>query len=149
MTGFVQVIEFKTSRIDEVRKLATDLRRQHGSGTVLRGVVTEDRDRPGYYLNIVEFESYESAMRNSERVEVTEFAGRMAALCDEPPRFYNLNVLEDWRGEASHTAKAALAGTATAVSGAAEKARHLLHEGRDQLAKRRHARTNGGSGTTA
>jgi hypothetical protein len=37
-------------------------------------------------------------MENSARPEVGEFASRMAALCDEPPRFYNLDVVEAWPG---------------------------------------------------
>lgn len=33
-------------------------------------------------------------MANSSRPETTEFAQAMAALCDGPPRFYNLDVQE-------------------------------------------------------
>ncbi|MBA3265039.1 MAG: hypothetical protein H0T14_01515 [Nocardioidaceae bacterium] len=99
MAGFVQIIEFKTSQVDEIRKLVDDMRSETSTGTALRGTVTEDRDRPGYYLNIVEFESHESAMENSTRPEISAFAARMAALCEEPPRFYNLDVVETWEGE--------------------------------------------------
>jgi len=99
MAGFVQIIEFKTSQVDEIRKLVDDMRAETSTGTALRGTVTEDRDRPGYYLNIVEFESHASAMENSTRPEISAFAARMAALCEEPPRFYNLDVVETWEGE--------------------------------------------------
>jgi hypothetical protein len=58
-----------------------------------RATITADRDRPGTYLNIVEFDSYDLAMENSARPETAEFATRMAALCDGPPRFYNLDVV--------------------------------------------------------
>jgi hypothetical protein len=92
MAGFVQIIEMKTSRIDEVDALIDELRSRGGPMPVVRATMAADRDRPGYYLNIVEFESYEAAMANSEKPETTEMAQRMASLCDEPPKFYNLDV---------------------------------------------------------
>ena len=39
-------------------------------------------DRPGYHLNIVEFDSYESAMENSKRL----YRGLHASLFNTPPR---------------------------------------------------------------
>lgn len=96
MAGFVQMIEFTTSKIDEIKALSEEMTGQLGSGMATRGVVTEDRDRPGTYLNIVEFDSYESAMENSSRPEIGEFSRRMAELCDGPPTFYNLEVLQQW-----------------------------------------------------
>ena len=84
MTGFVQIIEFKTTRADELRTLADDMSSGPGQGAALRGTVTEDRDRPGWYFNIVEFDSFEAAMSNSNRPEVSAFAARMAELCEEP-----------------------------------------------------------------
>lgn len=97
MAGFVQIIEFKSSRVDEVKALVEEMRERHGNdGGALRGTVTADRDRPGYHLNIVEFDSYESAMENSKRPEIGEFAQQMAKLCEGPPKFYNLDVVETW-----------------------------------------------------
>ena len=77
MAGFVQIIEIQTSRIDDVEAIGQQVQRRlddGGSSSPRRGLFTEDRDRPGYYLNIVEFESYEAAMENSSRPEVSEFA---------------------------------------------------------------------------
>lgn len=91
MAGFVQIVEFKTSRIDEFDSLVDELR-SGGPMPMNRATLTADRDRPGYYLNILEFDSYEEAMANSNRPETTEMAGRMGALCDGPPKFYNLDV---------------------------------------------------------
>lgn len=98
MAGFVQIIELKTSRFEELQKMVDDWRagREGEPGGPTRGVVVKDRDNPGRYFNIVEFPSYEEAMANSERADTTEFAARMAELCDEPPRFYNLDVHEVW-----------------------------------------------------
>jgi quinol monooxygenase YgiN len=93
MAGFVQIIEFKTSRIDEIEALANERSPQLQAGsTVHRVTVTADRDRPGYYFTIAEFDSYEKAMENSNRPETNEFAAQMAKLCDGPPKFYNLDV---------------------------------------------------------
>ena len=92
MAGFVQIIEFQTSRIDEFESLIDELVSQPGPMPVVRATLTEDRDRPGYYVNIVEFESYEKAMENSNKPETAAMAERMGALCDGPPKFYNLDV---------------------------------------------------------
>ena len=98
MAGFIQIIEYQTSRIDEVQALINELRAQMaGDTTVRRGTITADRDRPGYYLSIIEFDSYESAMENSNRPETGEFAAQMAELCDGPATFYNLDVRETWQ----------------------------------------------------
>lgn len=95
MAGFVQIIEFTTTRIDEIRAMGEEYR-TNTPGNVARATFTEDRDRPNTYLNIVEFESYESAMENSDRPETAEFAAKLAALCDGEPKFYNLDVIEAW-----------------------------------------------------
>lgn len=101
MTGFIQIIEYQTSRIDEVQALIDKRRAQLESGRPMataprRGTLTADRDRPGYYVTIIEFDSYESAMENSNRPETGEMAAEMAKLCDGPPTFYNLDVRETW-----------------------------------------------------
>jgi hypothetical protein len=93
MAGFVQIIEFTTSRFDDVKALADQFDMSTSSGSTARRVtITEDRERPGTYLNIVEFDSYESAMENSNRPETSQFAEQMQKLCDGPPKFYNLDV---------------------------------------------------------
>lgn len=96
MAGFIQIIEFKTSRIDEIEALSDELRAQREGGSVRRGTITADRDRPGYYLNVIEFDSHESAMENSDDPATGKFAAKMAELCDGPARFYNLDVRDTW-----------------------------------------------------
>ena len=103
MGGFVQIIEMQTSRYDEVEALLEELRTRLDDGRSagpLRGTTTTDRDRPGYYVSIVEFDSYEAAMENSNRPEVGEYSARLAKLCDAPPKFYNLDVRETWQPSA-------------------------------------------------
>ena len=92
MAGFVQIIEIKTSRIDEVDALIEEMRAGGGPMPMVRATMTADRDQPDRYLSILEFESYEAAMENSNRPETAEVAGKVAALCDEPPKFRNLDV---------------------------------------------------------
>jgi quinol monooxygenase YgiN len=92
MAGFIQIIEFQTSRFDELKALAEQYRMDSSDNTARRVTLSEDRERPGTYLNIVEFDSYESAMENSKRPETSQFAEQMQKLCDGPPKFYNLDV---------------------------------------------------------
>jgi hypothetical protein len=54
-----------------------------------------DRDNAGRYLQIVFFDSYESAMENSDLPVTQEFAQKMMALSDGPPTFHNLDVVEE------------------------------------------------------
>ncbi len=103
MAGFVQIIEFQTSRLDEIKALLENyqvLRQSSPDAQTavapVRATTTADRDRPGYYLNIVEFDSAEAATENSNRPDTSEFAAQMMELCDAPPKFYNLDVLETW-----------------------------------------------------
>ena len=94
MARFVQIIEFQTSRIEEIEALGRPSRTEGSTAPTFRRILaTADRDRPGTYLTIVEFDSYDSAMENSSRPETSDFAARMAALCDGPPVFRNLDVM--------------------------------------------------------
>ena len=90
--GFVQIIEYQTSRYDEIRALIDKYRDQLNQGTARRVVSCADRDRPGFYFTVAEFDSYESAMENSNRPETHEFAQQMAALGDGPATFRTLDV---------------------------------------------------------
>lgn len=92
MAAFVQIIEIKTSRIDEVDALVEEMRSRGGPMPMVRATMTADRDRPDHYVSILEFDSYEEAMANSNQPETSDIAKRMAALCDAPPKFYNLDI---------------------------------------------------------
>ena len=97
--AFIQVIEFTTTNADEVQKLADEYRDTTADRrTVVRASLCRDRDQADRYVNIVEFESYEAAMENSNLPETQEFARRMAELCDGPPRFLNLDVVDSFEG---------------------------------------------------
>lgn len=93
--AFVQMIEFSTTRPDEVRALIDEYRAStEGVRTAGQGKACADRDQPNRYVTIVEFESYEDAMKNSELPETSAMAAKMMELCDGPPTFRNLDVLE-------------------------------------------------------
>lgn len=97
MAGFVQIIEYRTSKPDEVRALTEQYRKDREADddpTPTRAVSCADRDDPGRYFSIVEFGSYEEAMANSQRADTSEFAAKMRELCDGPTKFYNLDVEE-------------------------------------------------------
>ena len=94
--GFVQVIEFRTSKIDQIQKLGNEWEESaKGSGTARRVVLCADRDNAGRYFNIVFFDSYESAMANSELPMTQEYSKKLMALGEGAPTFHNLDVLDD------------------------------------------------------
>jgi hypothetical protein len=57
--------------------------------------VARDREDPERHLVIAFFDSYESAMTNSNLPETTAFGEKQAALLDGPMQFTNYDVLED------------------------------------------------------
>jgi quinol monooxygenase YgiN len=90
--AFIQIIEYETDRADEIAELMSEMPSDEAPGFV-RLAVTQDRDNPRRYLTIVQFESYEVAMANSDKPETDEMAAKLAALCAGPPRFHNLDVI--------------------------------------------------------
>jgi len=91
--GFIQLIEVVTQRPEEIEALGEQWQKQtEGRRSARRSTLTEDRDRPGTYVQLVEFGSYEEAMANSALPETGTFAAQLAALCDTPPVFRNLDV---------------------------------------------------------
>lgn len=93
---FIQIIEYKTSKIDELTAALDGwLAATHGKRAATRGVQTKDRDAANTYVQIVEFPSYEDAMANSNLPETSEFAAKLAPLCDGPPTFRNLDVVRE------------------------------------------------------
>ena len=91
--AFIQIIEVTTTRPEEMQELVEEWSaRTEGRRTAYRSTLTADRDRPGTYVQIVEFPSYQEAMANSGLPETGEFAEKLARLCDGPPVFRNLDV---------------------------------------------------------
>ena len=92
MPGFIQIIEWSSARIDEVEQLNERWRERFPEMGPSRVVVCADRDRENAYVTVVEFDSYEAAMKNSADPATSEFAEQMAKLCDAAPTFRNLDV---------------------------------------------------------
>jgi hypothetical protein len=93
--AFIQIVDFETDKIDEMRKLDAEWGDKAPADGPSRGILCADRDNPGRFLQIVFFDSYEAAMRNSDDPITNEFAGKMAALAKGPAKFVNLDVVND------------------------------------------------------
>lgn len=91
---FVQIIEYSTSRPDDAQAALDEfLAATKGKRTNTYAVVGRDRDRANVYYNVVEFPSYDEAMKNSEAPETRQMAEAMQKICDGPPTFRNLDVI--------------------------------------------------------
>ena len=94
--AFIQIIEYKTNRIDELNAALDGwLEKTKGKRAASRGTQSRDRDVADTYIQIIEFPSYDAAMANSNLPETGEFAAQLAKLCDGPPTFRNLDVLRE------------------------------------------------------
>ncbi len=94
--AFVQIIDYRTSKYDEMSKLDDEWEAAAGADVTVRRVVTgQDRDNPGRYVTMAFFDSYESAMENSNLPATQEYAQKVMALADGPATFTNLDILDD------------------------------------------------------
>jgi hypothetical protein len=95
---FAQIIEFHTDRADELRAMIQEYeihaRGEDRADKPRHRMLLQDRDTPGRYLALVEFDSAEAAKANSDRQETTALAQQMAKLTTQPPSFINCDVLE-------------------------------------------------------
>jgi steroid delta-isomerase-like uncharacterized protein len=93
---FVQLIDCKTTKYDDMDRLMDSwVEATKGRRTATHAVVGADRARPNHYVEIVEFPSYEEAMKNSGLPETNRIFEEMVALCEEQPTFTDLDVLRD------------------------------------------------------
>jgi hypothetical protein len=92
---FVQILEFKTSKFDEIDAMLQEYRsKREAAGAPLPVEVLQckDRDQPDTYVSVIRFSSYEAAMENSNHPDTAAMAARFAELCDSPPTFRNLDL---------------------------------------------------------
>ncbi|MFD9303841.1 ester cyclase [Streptomyces sp. NPDC060048] len=93
---FVQVIDYETTRFDEMNALIDRWAEQSsGRRTVTHTMIGKDRDARTHFVDLVEFPSYEEAMRNSQLPETDRMFQEMVALCEGMPKFMNLDVVRD------------------------------------------------------
>jgi len=92
---FIQVMQSKTSRPDEVRALTEEWGELPNEGSGFLGGtygITDDGD----FFGVIRFESKEMAMANSARPETDAMSKRMAELMDGPPTFYDCDDVTLW-----------------------------------------------------
>jgi hypothetical protein len=94
-TVFIQVIQAKSSRRDEVRALVEEWGQQSNEGSGFLGGTYGFTD-DDVFIGVVRFESKEKAMANSARPETDAFAQRMAELMDGPPTFRDCDDVTVW-----------------------------------------------------
>ncbi|WP_327716435.1 hypothetical protein OG381_14020 [Streptomyces sp. NBC_00490] len=93
---FVQIIDYETDRIEEMQALGRQAEEQFAGRTdgPTHRMVLRDRSNPNRYLVVIEFDSYEEAMRNSGDPETGRFAEQMAALCTKAPTFTDCDLVD-------------------------------------------------------
>ena len=80
---FVQIMEITTSKYDTVADLDRQWRAAtEGKRTLRREIVARDRNNPDRYVVLAFFDSYESAMENSNLPETQEFSARFDEFTD-------------------------------------------------------------------
>jgi hypothetical protein len=86
---FIQIIQGRCSRQDEMHALADEWRETMSPGADgwLGGTYGFTDD--GMFMGVVRFEDREKAMANSQRPEQAEWATRMSALFDGPVEFHD------------------------------------------------------------
>ncbi|MFI0823650.1 ester cyclase [Streptomyces roseolus] len=93
---FVQIIDCRTSQVEELNRLMDRwVEQTRGKRTATHAVVGTDRSDAQHVVEIVEFPSYDVAMRNSQLPETDRIFREMVALCDEMPTFTDLDVVRD------------------------------------------------------
>lgn len=131
---FIQVIQAKTSRPDEVRALMQewDDIPDDDSG-FLGGTfgVTDD----GTFIGVARFESKEKAMANSARPETDAMAQRLAEMMDGPPEFHDCDDVTVWMDGGSDEA-----GFVQIIQGRTDdpnRLREVVNESTDELRQNR------------
>jgi len=95
-TKFVQIVDFETERMEEMRALVqeTDKRLAGREDGPTHRLVLQDRNQPNRFLVVIEFDSYEEAMHNSNDPETSRMAEQLASMCTRAPSFTDCDVRE-------------------------------------------------------
>jgi hypothetical protein len=93
--AFVQTIEFRTSVIEPTRQINEQWQATEGKRTVRHELLARDHSDPSRYFAIAFFDSYESAVANSNLPGTRAATALHAQTSEGPPVFYNLDILED------------------------------------------------------
>jgi hypothetical protein len=91
--AFVQVIEFRTTRLPEFQDVEDRWQDEIGADRTAQWAVTgADRNAPDRYIQIVGFPDFESAMANSKHPATSRFAEQLRELCEGEAVFHDLDV---------------------------------------------------------
>ena len=93
---FVQIIDFETERLEEMERVLEEAGRRFAgrAGGPKQRMLLKDRDNPRRYLALIEFDSYEEAMRNSNDPETSRMAERLDELCIGERGFTNCDLVD-------------------------------------------------------
>ena len=91
---FVQIMEVTTDRFDEFEALHERwLAATEGQRTTELEWVLRDREDPNRYVIVVQFDSFQEAMKNNDLPATAEIASKMNQLADAPTVFRNLDLI--------------------------------------------------------
>jgi hypothetical protein len=91
--AFVQIIEFRTQRIEEFEDIEDRWAQAIGADRTARWELTgADRGESGRYVQVVGFPDHDSAMANSKHPATSRFAGLLRQICDDDPTFHDLDA---------------------------------------------------------
>ncbi|GLP68424.1 MULTISPECIES: hypothetical protein [unclassified Streptomyces] len=93
---FAQIIGFETERLEEMQQVLREAEQRSAgrTGGPTHRMLLKDRDKPNHYLAVIEFESYDEAMRNSDDPETSKLAEQLGALSIGERVYINCDVLE-------------------------------------------------------
>jgi quinol monooxygenase YgiN len=93
--AFFQILQVETDHeLAEIRRLDQEWRdATQGQRSTQSTIVCRNRDNSNSYVVIVEFPSYEEAMRNSGLPATQRFAEQLQAISNQEPKFLNLDEL--------------------------------------------------------
>jgi hypothetical protein len=93
--AFIQIIELTTADADAIRQLDDEwVKASEGKRTARRQILARDRNHPDRFVEIVFFDSHETAMENSNLAETQVIAATFQSLAKELV-FHDLDVIGD------------------------------------------------------
>ena len=94
--AFIQIMEIQTADYSAIAAIVDEWgKATEGRRTTRRTIVARDRNKADSYVIIVAFDSYESAMKNSELPETQELARKIGAAANGPIVFHDAEIIDD------------------------------------------------------
>jgi quinol monooxygenase YgiN len=92
---FVQTIEFQGTQEEFEASLQRYLEMMQGESTARRATLLADREQPGRFIEIIEFDSYDDAVANSNHPTTQQWAAEAQSLLSQAT-FRNLDVVGEY-----------------------------------------------------